>query len=333
MDPYYSGGPAAPDAGEYRGGVGLDAEDDDPTIAGSRAAQAHTAGVLPLWGNSQTLNLNPLILTNIQGSPYYKTSLATLRTHTEIVDEIYYKVDHLEPWERGSRKTSGQTGMCGGVRGVGAGGIVSSAYCLLFKLASVKLTRKQLFSILDHCDSPYIRGIGFMYIRYSQPPSDFWDWFSPYLNDMEEIDVKAGGGKVMTIGSMVRTFMERLEWFDTRFPRIPVTVQKQIADELIPIGNDTKRHDFEPVCAPEGSQPRSRSLDRNRGEKEHRRQRSSSRSRVDHKQKKHKKKESRRSKSRNRSRSRSPYSRESRERSRLKSKKKRRHRSRSKERY
>jgi len=28
----------------------------------------------------------------------------------------------LEPWERGSRKTSGQTGMCGGVRGVGAGG-------------------------------------------------------------------------------------------------------------------------------------------------------------------------------------------------------------------
>jgi hypothetical protein len=24
-------------------------------------------------------------------------------------------VDHLEPWEKGSRKTAGQTGMCGGV--------------------------------------------------------------------------------------------------------------------------------------------------------------------------------------------------------------------------
>ena len=35
-----------------------------------------------------------------------------------MVDEIYYKVTHLEPWEKGSRKTSGQTGMCGGVRGV-----------------------------------------------------------------------------------------------------------------------------------------------------------------------------------------------------------------------
>ena len=44
------------------------------------------------------------------------------QTYHEVIDEIYYKVDHLEPWERGSRKTSGQTGMCGGVRGVGAGG-------------------------------------------------------------------------------------------------------------------------------------------------------------------------------------------------------------------
>ena len=46
----------------------------------------------------------------------------SFQTYHEVVDEIYYKVDHLEPWERGSRKTSGQTGMCGGVRGVGAGG-------------------------------------------------------------------------------------------------------------------------------------------------------------------------------------------------------------------
>ena len=48
--------------------------------------------------------------------------LFLFQTYHEVIDEIYYKVDHLEPWERGSRKTSGQTGMCGGVRGVGAGG-------------------------------------------------------------------------------------------------------------------------------------------------------------------------------------------------------------------
>lgn len=74
--------------------------------------------VLPLTGNEATMNLNPLILANIQGSSYFKVHLFKLKTYHEVVDEIYYQVKHLEPWERGSRKTSGQTGMCGGVGNV-----------------------------------------------------------------------------------------------------------------------------------------------------------------------------------------------------------------------
>lgn len=42
-------------------------------------------------------------------------NLYQLKTYHEVIDEIYYNVTHLEPWEKGSRKTSGQTGMCGGV--------------------------------------------------------------------------------------------------------------------------------------------------------------------------------------------------------------------------
>ena len=64
--------------------------------------------------------------------------------------------------------------------------------------------------------------------RYSQPPADFWDWFSEYLEDDEEIDVKAGGGHVMTIGEMCRQFLTKLEWYSTLFPRIPVPVQKDV---------------------------------------------------------------------------------------------------------
>lgn len=73
------------------------------------------SNVLPLWGNERTMNLNPLILTNIQSSHYFKVNLYELKTYHEVIDEIYYKVSHLEPWEKGSRKTAGQTGMCGGV--------------------------------------------------------------------------------------------------------------------------------------------------------------------------------------------------------------------------
>lgn len=183
---------------------------------------------LQVYGNEKTMNLNHLILTNIQASPYFKVQLFELKTYHEVIDEIYYKVSHLEPWEKGSRKTAGQTGMCGGVRGVGAGGIVSSAYCLLYKLCTLKLTRKQVNGLCTHPDSPYIRGLGFMYIRYTQPPGDLWEWYEPYLDDEEEMDVKAGGGHVMSVGEMLRQWLTKLEWYSTLFPRIPVPVQKQI---------------------------------------------------------------------------------------------------------
>ena len=96
--------------------------------------------------------------------------------------------------------------MCGGVRGVGAGGVVSSAYCLMYKLGTMKITKKQLQGILNHCDSPYIRGVGFMFIRfengacdihvfaYNVPPSspryavdpkDIWSWYKDYMYDEE----------------------------------------------------------------------------------------------------------------------------------------------------
>ncbi|BFZ05992.1 hypothetical protein BsWGS_09031 [Bradybaena similaris] len=183
------------------------------------------------WGNDKTMNLNTLILTNIQSSPYFKVQLFELKSFHEVVDEIYYKVEHLEPWEKGSRKTAGQTGMCGGVRGVGAGGIVSSAFCLLYKLFTLKLTKKQVNHLINHKDSPYIRGLGFMYIRYTQQPSDLWDWYEGFLND-EELDVKAGGGHVMTIGEMLRQWLVKLEWYSTLFPRIPVPIQKDIDVKL-----------------------------------------------------------------------------------------------------
>ncbi|XP_030756351.1 pre-mRNA-splicing factor 38B isoform X1 [Sitophilus oryzae] len=200
--------------------------DEDPTVAKKQS------NVLPLYGNERTMNLNPLILTNIQSSHYFKVNLYELKTYHEVVDEIYYKVSHLEPWEKGSRRTSGQTGMCGGVRGVGAGGIVSTAYCLLYKLFTLKLTRKQLNGLITHCDSPYIRSLGFMYIRYVLPPSCLLEWYEDYLEDEEEVDVKAGGGQTMTIGQMLRQWLVKLEWFSTLFPRIPVPIQQKIQKYL-----------------------------------------------------------------------------------------------------
>ncbi|VDP09983.1 unnamed protein product [Soboliphyme baturini] len=193
----------------------------------SRAKQSNT---LYYWGSKETMNLNHLVLENILQSPYFKNTLFQLKTYHEVIDEIFYNVQHLEPWEKGTRRTTGQTGMCGGVRGVGAGGVVSSAYCLLYKLFTLKLTRKQVTGLLNHADSCYIRGLGFMYVRYCLHPHTFWDWYEPYLDDDEEVDPKAGGGDAMTIGQMVKLLLTKLEWYCTLFPRIPVPIQ--FADDV-----------------------------------------------------------------------------------------------------
>lgn len=49
---------------------------------------------LSTWGNEKTMNLNTLVLTNIQSSPYFKVNLFELKTYHEVIDEIYYKVSY-----------------------------------------------------------------------------------------------------------------------------------------------------------------------------------------------------------------------------------------------
>ncbi|KAK0403596.1 hypothetical protein QR680_017019 [Steinernema hermaphroditum] len=159
---------------------------------------------------------------------YYKNYLSEATGFQQLSDECYYNVGHLEPWERGTRKTQGMTGMCGGVRGVGAGGVVSTAFCLMYKMFTMKLTRKQLVGMINSTQSVYLRGLGFMYVRFTQPPQDLWAWIEPYLDDDEEIDPRSGGGDKTTIGQLLRTMVTKLDWYGTLFPRIPVPIQKDI---------------------------------------------------------------------------------------------------------
>lgn len=78
-----------------------DDDDDDPTVVKTGSSKA--SNILPIHCNEK-MNLNPLIYTNIQQSPYFKNNLFQLKTYHEVIDEIFYSVTHLEPWEKGSRK-------------------------------------------------------------------------------------------------------------------------------------------------------------------------------------------------------------------------------------
>ena len=68
----------------------------------------------------------------------------------------------------------------------------STAFCLLLRLFTLRCTEKQMTLMLNHVDSPYIRCIGFLYLRYAADPSTLWSWFEPYLHDEEPVQIRQG---------------------------------------------------------------------------------------------------------------------------------------------
>ena len=65
---------------------------------------------LPINGNEKTMNLNSLLLTNIQSSPYFKVKLYELKTYHEVIDEIYYKVGRGNVARTRRRAAAAQSG-------------------------------------------------------------------------------------------------------------------------------------------------------------------------------------------------------------------------------
>ena len=126
--------------------------------------------------------------------------------------------------------------MCGSVRGVGAGGIISAAFCCMYKLLTLRPTRKQIMTMIKYKDAPYVRAIGLLYVRYTQPPDQLWSWFSRFLMDEESFSPACGlgpsSGRSITIGAMCRQLLTKLDWFTALFPRIPVAIQKEIQARL-----------------------------------------------------------------------------------------------------
>ena len=57
-------------------------------------------------------------------------------------------------------------------------------------------------------------------------------WLVHLFLPLQEVDLKAGSGYVVTMGEVVRTMMTKLDWFGTLFPRIPVNVQRELEDKI-----------------------------------------------------------------------------------------------------
>ncbi|KAG6967371.1 hypothetical protein JG688_00006338 [Phytophthora aleatoria] len=177
---------------------------------------------LPIYGNDTTYNLNTLLHQNILQSAYFH-ELYKLRTYHEVVDEIYYRVDHAEPWSPGTAR------------------IPSSCFCLLHKFFLMRLTRKQMQGLLRHTDSPYIRVVGFLYLRFTCNPEELWTWFEPYLEDPEEFNASANPSVKTAIGGWLVALLEENNYFGTILPRIPKKIEDGIKVKLLLLSRKKER--------------------------------------------------------------------------------------------
>ncbi|KAG8067342.1 hypothetical protein GUJ93_ZPchr0005g14604 [Zizania palustris] len=163
-------------------------------------------------GKPIDLLMEKVLCMNILSSDYFK-ELYRLKTYHEVIDEIYNQVDHVEPW---------MTGNCRGP---------STAFCLLYKFFTMKITVKQMHGLLKHPDSPYIRAIGFLYLRYVADPKILWTWYEPYLKDDEEFS-PGSNGRMTTMGVYVRDLILGQYYFDSLLPRVPLPVIRQVTSNL-----------------------------------------------------------------------------------------------------
>lgn len=180
---------------------------------------------MEIHGNKITFNVEAVLLQNIQTSEYYNRRLRGQCSFEDTIDEIYEAVDHVEPW------------MSGNARGP------STAFCLLYHLFTLHLQRVQIQILLDHGDSPYIRAIGVLYLRYTCNPKDLWPWFKPYISNTEKFcpsPMNTFGTKEVTLGDFIKDVVLTQNYFETLLPRFPEPLRRMWIGELKKMAIPTK---------------------------------------------------------------------------------------------
>eukprot|EP00013_Stygamoeba_regulata_P010099 CAMPEP_0177677686 /NCGR_PEP_ID=MMETSP0447-20121125/28556_1 /TAXON_ID=0 /ORGANISM="Stygamoeba regulata, Strain BSH-02190019" /LENGTH=192 /DNA_ID=CAMNT_0019186535 /DNA_START=19 /DNA_END=594 /DNA_ORIENTATION=- len=167
---------------------------------------------LELWGNRETMNIPEVVLVNIQSNDYFKNHLFELKTYHEVLHEIQRAGKYLEPWVPGTQ-------------------VPSSAFCLLFKLFTLKLTEKQMIGMLNYKGCNLVRAIGFLYLRFCTPPKALIDWYWDFLGDTAPVQVTQKGQPVK-LGMFLRDLLTTMKWQGLILPRIPVPIAKEIEGHL-----------------------------------------------------------------------------------------------------
>ncbi|KAL0484865.1 pre-mRNA-splicing factor prpf38b [Acrasis kona] len=165
---------------------------------------------LNIWGDKKTMNLPEMLYKNITQSKYFK-DLYTMNTYGEVLSEIKLRVNSVLP--------SSNTGA------------PSILFSLLLKLFTLKLTRKQLKSMLSLTDAPGVRACAVLYIRFAVEPKEMLEYVDPYLKDQHKI--KLTPSESVTFAEFIRGCFTNTRYLQSvLLPRLPSAYEKEFSSKM-----------------------------------------------------------------------------------------------------
>ena len=178
-------------------------------------------GLMPTWGDKNTWNLSALMRKNVLSSSYFN-QLYQLRELSDILPEVEKHVKSSEPWIPGTCHTP------------------TTLFCCLIKLFMMKLTEGQVRFLCDN-SNPYLKVLGFLYIRFLSDPQELWDRLSNYTLSTQVFE--STPGTPTTIGQYVEKLLLEQDYYGLQLPRIPITIQTMINEKCLQL--PLKRQRFE----------------------------------------------------------------------------------------
>merc|ERR1711957_303532 len=166
--------------------------------------------------NLKTFGLSHLLQTHIVECAHYKALLG-METLAQFVEEMHQFADGIEPYMSNSATTP------------------SALFCCLYRLFTMGIQAAQLRRLIDHMENPYVRCVGFLFIRFGLSPEALWGWLGEYLLDDEELRPTKDSEWRTTIGEFVEGPLIQDKYYVTVLPRLPMSAKRNLEAKLAPI--------------------------------------------------------------------------------------------------
>lgn len=173
--------------------------------------------------NTKTYGFTPLLQSHVAESQHYKQVLQ-MDTFEEIVEEARTYIESVKPYQQNSNT------------------VPTPMVVVLYRLFTMGIDARQLQLLVDMEGSPYVRCLGFLFVRIGLHPEELLPWLSEYMLDGEEFFVtKDQDSQRLTISEFLEQLLRQDTYFSTIIPRIPAGKKRQIEQTLATLPQCRKR--------------------------------------------------------------------------------------------